>query len=137
VKVEVDMSELSDLAQTLLNETPKQAMSAAKKVTIAETRAMKSRAQAGAPRDRPWLAQQGIRMKTFTNPNGVAGNVYTTPDPEGRPVGFFVEYGTSVTPPQAFMEPALTPAESTYPTAVLAAVDPFGSDPGDGGGGDE
>lgn len=137
MKVEIDMSELSDLAQTLLTDTPKQAMRAVKKVTVVETRAMKSRAQAAAPRDRPWLAQQGIRMKTFNNPDGVAGNVYTVPDPKGRSVGFYVEYGTSRTPPQPFMQPAVTPAEGTYPAAILAAVDPFAGDSGDSGGGDE
>lgn len=132
MKVSIDMSELTDLGQTLLRDAPKQAETAVRAVTIAEGRSVKSRAQANAPRDRPWLAQQGIRMKTWRNPEGPAVNVFTIPDPEGRDVGFYVEYGTSRMPPQPFMEPALTPAEASYPAAVMAAVDPFASTSGAG-----
>lgn len=137
MKIEVDMSELSDLAQTLLQESPKQAMVAARSVTVAETRAMKSRARAAAPRETGWLASKGIRMKTFTNRDGVAGNVFTVPNPEGRDVGFYQEYGTSRNPPRGFMAAAVAPAGESYPAAVLAAIEPFEPPGSDGGGGDE
>lgn len=135
--IDVDVSELSQLAQTLLNESPKQAMAAARKVTTAQGRQVKSRAVAGAPRDRPWLAS-AIRQKTWTNPDGVAVSIFAeATDPEGRPVAFVVEYGTSRTPPQPFMGPAIDPAHNSYPPAVLAAIDPFAAPGSDGGGGDE
>lgn len=138
MRVEVDMSELSDLARILMNEAPKQAVSAARRVTQAEGRGVKSRAQANAPKGRPWLSSQGIRMKSFNNPDSVATNVFTVPDPEGRDVGFYQEYGTSRNPPVGFMQAAIAPAEQSYPPAVLAAIDPFAKAGGDdGGGGDE
>lgn len=136
MKVDIDMSELSDLAQTLLNDTPKQALAAARKVTNAEGRQVKSRMQAAAPRDRGWLASH-IRQKAWTNPDSVASSIYAESlDPEGRPVAFVQEYGTSVMPPQPFAEPAIAPAHESYPTAVLGAIDPFAAPGSDGGGGD-
>lgn len=134
---EVDMTEVAQLAKDLFD-APAKAVPVIRKVTQAEARKVKSRAQAAAPRDRPWLAQQGIKQKSFTNEDNIATNVFTVPDPEGRDVGFYVEYGTSKMPPQPFMEPALAPAETSYPDAVLAAVDPFMPGPvGDVSGGDE
>jgi len=138
VKVDIDLSELTDLAQTLTRDVPQRAVAAGRRVTQAEARLVKARAQAAAPRGRPWLATSGIRMKSFTNKGNIATNVFTVPDPEGRDVGFYEEYGTSRNPPHAFMAAAIAPAEASYPAAVLAAVDPFGAGSGgDAGGGDE
>jgi HK97 gp10 family phage protein len=137
VKVDIDFSELSKLAQELITQTPKQAKAAARKVTTAQGRLVKSRARSAAPKDRPWLAG-AIRSKAWNNPDSVATSVYAeATDPEGRPVAFVVEYGTSKMPPQPFMEPAIAPAHESYPAAVLAAIDPFEAPGGDGGGGDE
>lgn len=133
MKVEIDMSELSELAQTLMRDTPKQAIVAGRTATQKEGRAVKSRARAGAPRDTGWLAGEGIRMKSFTNPDNVATNVFTVPNPKGRDVGFYQEYGTSRNPPVGFMQAAISGAESTYPASVLAAIEPFET-PGSGGG---
>ena len=137
MKVEIDMSELSALAQTLINETPEQARQAARKVTTTEGRGVKSRMQAAAPRDTGWLATSGIRMKAWNNPDNVATSIFTTPNSEGRDEGFYQEYGTSRHAPQAFAEAGIGPAHGSYPTAVLAAIDPFGKASGGGGGGDE
>lgn len=136
MNVDVDFSELSTLAQELITEAPKQAKAAARKVTTAQGRQVKSRAVAAAPKDRPWLAG-AIHQKAWNNPDSVATSVYAEgTDPEGRPVAFVVEYGTSKMPPQPFMDPAIAPAHESYPTAILAAIDPFAA-PGDSGGGDE
>lgn len=136
MKVDIDMSELSELAQTLIRDTPKQAIVAGRGATQKEARGVKSRARAGAPKDTGWLSSQGIRMKSFTNPDNVATNVFTVPNPEGRDVGFYQEYGTSRNPPVGFMQAAISGAESTYPAAVLAAIEPF-EKPGSDSGGDE
>lgn len=137
MRIEVDMSELSALGRQLIEEAPRQARNAARKVTTAEGRQVKSRAQAAAPRDRGWLAQSGIRSKAWNNPGDVATSIFTVSDPEGRAVGFYQEYGTSRHPPQAFMEAGIGPAHGTYPPAVLAAIDPFAKPGPTGGGGDE
>ena len=137
MKIDIDTSELSAFARQLINDAPKQAEQAVRQATIAEGRAMKSRAIAGAPRDTGWLAATGVRMKTWKNRDGVAVNVFTIPNSEGRNEGFYQEYGTSRHAPQPFLLPAVIPAESSYPAAVLAAVNPLEKPGGDGGGGDE
>jgi hypothetical protein len=137
VKIEIDMSELTALGRQLVQDAPRQARAAARSATQREGRAVKSRARAGAPRETGWLASQGIRMKSFNNPDNVATNIFTVPNPKGRDVGFYQEYGTSRNPPVGFMQAAIAPAEQSYPPAVLAAIDPFGAPGSDGGGGDE
>jgi hypothetical protein len=132
VKITADFSELERLADDLATNAPRQALDAARKATIAEGALVQSRARDAAPRDRPWLATSGIRRRSGSVADAVWSYIFTVPDPEGRPVGFFVEYGTSVMPPQAFMEPAAAPAEQTFPVAVLAAIDPFRSSSGSG-----
>jgi len=136
VKVEVDMSELSALGRQLIEEAPRQARNAARKVTTVEGRGVKSRMRAAAPRDTGWLAGQGIRSKAWNNPDNVATSIFTTPNPDGRDEGFYQEYGTSRHPPQAFAEAGIGPAHGSYPPAVLAAIDPF-EKPGTDQGGDE
>lgn len=132
MKVTIDTSELSDLAQTLIKEAPQQAARAAHTVTVAQSGQVQTRARAAAPRDRPWLASQGIKRKAGKDAGGSWAIIYTIPDPRGRAVGFYVEYGTSRMAPQPFMTPAVAPAQASYPAALAAAIDPFG---GAGGGG--
>lgn len=55
-----------------------------------------------APRDRPWLATQGIRKDTTT----LARRVYVPLDPDGQNVGMHVEFGTSKMAPRPFLLPA-------------------------------
>jgi hypothetical protein len=132
VQASIDMSELTEMGRALVNSAPEQARAGAKKATVAEGRNVKSRASAGAPKDRPWLSTH-IRMRTWNNPDSVAVNVFAEMfDPEGRPVAVFVEHGTSVMAPQPFMMPAGMPSESALPAAIAAAVDPFSKDT-DGG----
>jgi HK97 gp10 family phage protein len=135
MKIDIDMSELSDLAEELIKVAPERAHSAAHSVTKAESAATQTRAKTAAPRDRPWLATQGIRRKSGKDAQGAWSIVYTIPDPRGRSVAFYVEYGTSRMPPQPFMTPAIEPAHTSYPAALSEAVDPFGGDSKGAGGG--
>lgn len=131
MNVDIDMTEILDLADDLENVAPKQMMNAVRAVTRAETTQVRSRAQAAAPKDRPWLSTgAGIRQSMRTYGDAIVGSVYSPPDPRGRPVAVFVVYGTAVMPPQDFITPAITPAESTYPSAVLAAVEPLSGSAG-------
>lgn len=114
----------------MLRIAPEQAARAVRAATIAEARQVKARAKAHAPRDRPWLATQGIRQKTFRDGANTTSSIYVTRDPEGRNVALYVEFGTSASPPQPFLGPAIAPSEKAYPAAVMAVVDPFSADPG-------
>lgn len=129
--IDIDVTEILKLADDLENVAPKQMKNAVRKVTRAETAQVRSRAQAAAPKDRPWLSTtQGIRKSMRTYGDAIVGSVFSTPDPEGRPVAVFVVYGTSVMPPQDFITPAISPSESTYPPAVLAAIEPLATSAG-------
>lgn len=125
MKFDADFSELADLGKILSEDATGQAAAATRQVTIAEARQVKSRARAAAPRDRPWLAN-AIRQKTWSSGINTRTHIYAEAlDPEGRASPFYVEYGTSRTPPQPFMGPALQPALTSYPAALLEAIDPF------------
>jgi HK97 gp10 family phage protein len=138
VNIDIDVTELLDLAGDLENIAPKQMRNAMRAVTKAETAQVLSRARAGAPKDRPWLAGPGLRKSMRTYGDAVVGSVYSPPDPEGRPVAVFVVYGTSKMAPQDFITPAMSPSEATYPPAILAAIEPLatsaGPEVGDEGG---
>lgn len=135
MKVEFDLRELYVLADDLQNVAPKQMRKAVTAVTVAETKAVQARAKAAAPRDRPWLSTRGIRRKLYKNADNISGTVYTVPDPRGRPVGLFVEFGTSKMEPQPFLSVAIEPSQDAWPMACLYAINPL--HPGAGGGGDE
>lgn len=135
---DIDVTEILDLADDLENVAPKQMLNVVRKVTRAETTQVRSRAQAGAPKDRPWLSTgAGIKQSMRTYGDAIVGSVYSGPDPEGRPVAVFVVYGTSVMPPQDFITPAISPAESTYPAAVLAVIEPLATSAGPNVGDDD
>ncbi len=135
MNVDLDMSEVLDLANDLENVAPKQMKNAVHRVVRAETTQVRSRAQAGAPKDRPWLSTgAGIKQSLRTYGDAIVGSVYSPPDPEGRPVAVFVVYGTYKMAPQDFITPAMSPAEGTFPPAVLAAIDPLSGSAGPGGG---
>lgn len=135
--VKFDVSQIDALAKDLATKAPKQVVRAGRSVTVNEIKAVQDRAKANAPRDRPWLATQGIRRKTYVNKGNILGRAYTVPDPEGRPVGWFVEYGTSKMAPQPFMLPALTPSEQSYPAKIAEAIDLLGTADVGGPGGEE
>lgn len=137
--VDIDVTEILKLANDLENVAPRQMLKAARKVTVAEIKKVQDKAKAEAPRDRPWLATQGIKRRTSSYSDAIVGTVFTVPDPRGRAVGFFVLYGTSSTPPQDFLTPAFIESERVYPDAVLAAIDPLAiaAGGGDSGGGSE
>lgn len=130
---DIDAREIAKAADDLRNRAPKQMLKAVREITIAETKVIQAKAKADAPRDRPWLATQGIRRRTKTYGDAIVGTVFTVVDPRRRPVGFFVLYGTASTPPVDFMTPAFMASEGTYGPKILAALDPFTTT---GGGGD-
>lgn len=127
---DLDLSEVLDLADDLENVAPKQMLNAARKVTREELGQVKRRARSGAPKDRPWLSKGGLRRSMRTYGDAIVGSVYSPPDPEGRPVAVFVVYGTSKMPPNDFIGPAISPAEATYPQAVLDAIEPLATSAG-------
>lgn len=136
--VDIDVSELLDLAHDLETVAPKQMLNAVRTVVRAERNQVRSRAQAGAPKDRPWLSTAaGLKISMRTYSDAVVGSVYSPPDPEGRPVAVFVVYGTAVMAPQDFLTPAMSPAESTFPPAVLAAIEPLATSAGPNVGDDD
>lgn len=134
--IDIDMSEILELAHDLETVAPKQMKNAVRKVVRAERDQVRSRIQAGAPKDRPWLAGS-FKVSLSTYPDAIVGSVYSTPDPEGRMVAVFVVYGTADTAPQDFITPAMSPAEGTFPPAVLAAIEPLSGSSGGGDGGDD
>ncbi len=134
MNIDIDVSEILELANDLANVAPKQMKNAVRRVVRAETAQVRSRAQAGAPKDRPWLSTGGIQQSLRTYGDAIVGSVYSPPDPEGRPVAVFVVYGTSKMAPQDFITPAMSPAEGTFPPAVLAAIEPLSGSAGQGGG---
>lgn len=133
--VDFDMSEIFDLADDLLTVAPKQVVNASRGVIRTERTAVRGRIQAGAPKDRPWLAGSW-RMSMRTYPDAVVGSVFSTPDPRGRMVAVFVIYGTAVMAPQDFLTPAMTPTEATLGPAILAALDPLSGSAGSASGDD-
>ena len=122
--VEFDLSEVGGVAQLILM-SPKQANQAAGdagKVIGAE---VKRRAQAAAPKDRPWLSKSGIRLRSWRFADGSHTDVFTTADEEGRPVGFFVEYGTADTPPNPFLSSQMAWAADAYHELIVANLEPL------------
>ncbi len=63
-----------------------------------------TKARSLAAKDRPWLGtEQGIRYDT----RGMSRRVYSPPDPRGKPVGLFYEFGTSDMAPRPLLLAAL------------------------------
>lgn len=127
-RVTVDTHELDLLAKDLAK-APDDKRKEAKTATQKVGRTFKARAQASAPRDRPWLATQGIHRKTWSDRTGVHVDVFTGMDERGVNVGFYVEYGTSDTPPQPFMAQNIPAAQADLEAALQRILNPF--EPGD------
>lgn len=124
MSVSIDLSELEGLADMLRLEGPKVAV-VTHAATIATTAQLKAKAKAAAPQDRPWLATSGIFSKTRKDERGSHGDVFTVADERGRPVGVAVEYGWHNTPPQPFLAIQSAWAETAFPAAIEAKVDPL------------
>lgn len=122
--VDFDLTEVDGVAHLLLM-SPALANAATYEAGKKVGAQVKRKAQAAAPRDRPWLATSGIRVKSWRFAVGSHVDVYTTADSEGRPVGFFVEYGTADTPPNPFLSGQMAWAADAFHEAVLAAIDPL------------
>lgn len=121
----IDASELNDLARDLAKAGDDHVNADARKVTQGVARRVKQAAQAAAPRDRPWLATQGIHQKTWADSSGVHVDVFTGIDARGVNVGLHVEYGTSDTAPQPFLTPQTLWAGPELVRQLTAIVDPF------------
>jgi hypothetical protein len=122
VKFTIDLSEIEDVAKAL-GTSPERVRKAARGACSDVGADVLAAAQTAAPRDRPWLATQGIKRRTWSDNGGAHTDIYTVPDPEGRPVGVFVEFGTSNAPPQPFLSPQITWAGPALRDAVLNRVD--------------
>lgn len=125
MSLDIDFSEVQKVADRIGLE-PAQAVKHLRAAAVTVGRQATARAKQAAPKDRPWLATSGIRQKTWSDRNGAHTDIFTVPDPEGRPVGFFVEYGTSDTPPQPFLTPQVAWAEPELHAEVLRRIDPLG-----------
>jgi hypothetical protein len=122
--VAIDMSELDEVTDYLAKSGGNGA-TVAHASCIAVGTVVQSQAKAAAPTDRPWLSTEGIRRKSWRDARGSHTDVFTVNDPEGRPSGVFVEYGTSDTPPQAFLTIQAPYAEAALPAMILAKLEVF------------
>lgn len=120
----VDSSSVDALAR-LLGAAPEQAAAAAHQAGKEIGATIKTKAQADAPQDRPWLATDGIRKRTWKTRDSSHTDVYTTSDPKGRNVGFHVENGTTDTAPVPFLSSQMVWAEPAYIARVVELLDPF------------
>lgn len=123
--VVVDMSELDGLAELIAAE-PFKAAAVGHAAVKAIGAQVDTRAEAAAPRERPQLATKLIVHKTWKDSKGSHTDVFTVPDDEGRPVGMFREYGTSVLPPQAFLTIQAPWAEAALETFISSKLEVLG-----------
>lgn len=122
--IDVDLSELDAVAD-LLRTAPDQARAAAYQAGVTVGADVKAGAQADAPRDRPWLAVSGIAKRSWRDQRGSHTDIYTTSDPRGRNVGFYVENGTTDTPPNPFLSSQMGWAGQKFPDQIVENVDPL------------
>lgn len=120
-RVVFDASEVDDLAK-LIEAAPDEAGKAARAAGVKVARKVVARAKQDAPADRPWLSRQGVTQRTWSDREGSHTDVFTTVDPKGRPVGFFVEHGTSKTAPQPFLTKQMGWAGAEFAREVQAAL---------------
>lgn len=126
--VDIDLSEVVDLAR-ILEHAPEQAARVAHEAGIAVGAVMQAGAKAAAPRDTGDLATKGIRRRTWKSKEGSHTDVFTIPVQSGgelRNVGFFVEYGTSTTPPNPFLSSQMVAGAPAFEAAIIAGLDPLG-----------
>lgn len=122
--VTVDVSEVVQLARDLskaADSKQREARTATQKVA----RRVKSRARATVKRDTGETADKGIHMKTWTQRDGSHTDIFTAPEAREQNVGFYLEYGTSDTPPQPFLSIQASWAAEELVTELLRIVDPF------------
>ena len=125
--VDIDLSEVADLAR-ILEEAPEQAAKVAHEAGITVGTVMQAGAKAAAPRASGDLATKGIRRRTWKSKDGSHTDVFTVPVESGgklRNVGFFVEYGTSVIPPNPFLSSQMVAGAPAFEAAIIAGLDPL------------
>lgn len=123
--IEIDLSDVESVVRAIGDE-PQRALKAARSACVEVGDRVLRGAKAAAPRDRPWLSQSGIAKRTWSDRGGVHTDVFTLADPRGRPVGFFVEYGTSEMPPQPFLGPQMVGAADDLAAAVMRGLESLG-----------
>lgn len=127
---ELDTRELDQLAREL-GKAPEYKRQEAGRVVQQVGAETQRAAQAAAPKDRPWLSRSGIRRKTWRPTDGLHVDIFTAPDPaakgneQKRNVGFYIEYGTSDTPPQPFLGPQVPGAQEKLVERLGDVLDPF------------
>jgi hypothetical protein len=125
VDVKIDTSELEALTKRIAADHLK-VFATTRQATKEAGDELAERARAAAPRDRPWLATEGIKTQLRSRGTiSVRVDVFAINDPERGPIGLWQEYGTVHIPPQPFLGPQVPWAEVAYPVAVNATLDPL------------
>ena len=130
--VTFDLSEMEGAAKLLLR-SPEAAEDAAWEVgkrvgAEIKTRALNALVEADLV-DRPWASRRGVAVRSWRHKGSSHIDVFSTVDPKGRPVGFFLEYGTTTRPPVPFLSGQMTWAADAYHEGILAALDPLTGEP--------
>ena len=125
MSISFDSEDLDALRDALKAEA-KAVQDAAYQAGIEVSAEVARRARAAAPKDRPFLSTaSGIRTKAWRDRRGSHSDVYTAQDSEGRNVGFFVEYGTSDTPPNPFLTSQMEWAGDAFAHRVVQLYEPL------------
>lgn len=127
--VDFDLTEIDGVAHLILS-SPAAAEEAAWEAGKAVGAQIKTRALASLVEedlvDRPWMSRKGVAVRSWRHKGSSHVDVFTTIDPEGRPLGFFLEYGTTTRPPVPFLSGQMTWAADAYHEAILAGLEPLG-----------
>jgi hypothetical protein len=124
VSIEVDLSEVAAVVELLKN-APEQAAAAAHGAGADVGEKIKRGAMASAPADRPWLGRAGYRKKSWRDRRGSHTDVFSVADDRGRNVGFYVEHGTTDTPPVPVLGNQLAANASEFEAEIVRRVDPI------------
>lgn len=119
-----DFSELAALAQQFAA-AGGNADKVVRKELAAAGRRVAAKAAAAAPKDRPWLSQN-IKVKHWRAAGDSHTDVFVPPDPLGRPVAVFVEYGTTHQAPQPFLTPHAEGEGEAMRQAIARALEVLG-----------
>ena len=126
--VDFDLRELDGMAVLLLR-SPAAAEDAAWEAGKAVGAEIKTRALAALVDadlvDRPWASRKGVAVRSWRHKGSSHVDVFSTIDPEGRPVGFFLEYGTTTRPPVPFLSSQMAWAADAYHEAIIANLKPL------------
>lgn len=115
-----DMTEVSKFAADLAA-APAVVGAALPLVEKRRTEEMAAGARSSAPRDRPWLATQGIEV--VRSEDGEGFEMVSGLDPRGNPVALLVDGGTVRHPPNPFMTSQLDRVGPMFVADIEQVVD--------------